>query len=87
VSEPDDDLALRTSEVPVTDDGVPSDPGTDLELELESQLAETAEPEPRTQWQLFRRRFSRHRLAVVSLVLLIVLYVLSFGGASRMSGV
>jgi peptide/nickel transport system permease protein len=37
----------------------------------------TAAP-PRTQWQLFRRRFVRHRLAMVGLVLLVLLYVLVF---------
>ena len=30
----------------------------------------------RSQWQLFLRRFLRHRLAVVSLLILVVLYIL-----------
>ena len=37
------------------------------------------ETTPRTQWQLFRRRFLRHRLAVVSTVVLIFLMVVCFG--------
>ncbi|MGZ8762523.1 MAG: ABC transporter permease [Acidimicrobiia bacterium] len=37
--------------------------------------------ERRSQWQLFRRRFFRHRLAVASIVVLVVLAVLCFGAA------
>jgi peptide/nickel transport system permease protein len=37
------------------------------------------EPEPRTQWQLIRRRFFQHKLAVISLVVLILLIVVCFG--------
>jgi peptide/nickel transport system permease protein len=37
------------------------------------------EPAPRSQWQLVRRRFFRHRLAVLSIVLLVVLIALCFG--------
>ncbi len=37
------------------------------------ELAVGAEPVARTQWQLFRRRFFKHRLAVVSLVILILI--------------
>jgi len=37
------------------------------------------EPPARSQWQLFRRRFLRHRLAVIGLVVLVALYVLCFG--------
>jgi peptide/nickel transport system permease protein len=44
----------------------------------ELELAVGAEPEPRTQWQLFRRRFMRHKLAVVGLVTLIVITVMCF---------
>jgi peptide/nickel transport system permease protein len=40
---------------------------------------EQKEPTPRTQWQLFRRRFLRHRLAVAAAVVLIILIVLCFG--------
>ncbi len=40
---------------------------------VEVELVAGAEAVPRTQWQLFRRRFFRHRLAVISLVVLVVL--------------
>ena len=36
-------------------------------------------PEPRSQWQLFRSRFLKHRLAVASAVILILLIVACFG--------
>ncbi len=42
------------------------------------ELAPTAEPVPRTQWQLFRRRFFRHRMAVISVVVLVILYLACF---------
>ena len=45
----------------------------------EAQLAPGVEPEARSQWQLFRRRFVRHRMAMVSLVVLIILIVVCFG--------
>jgi peptide/nickel transport system permease protein len=57
----------------------------DEELELlapqsaETDLIAGAEAVPRTQWQLFRRRFLRHRLAVVSLVILVLLTIACFG--------
>ena len=35
------------------------------------------EPEPLSQWQLFRRRFFRHKLAVAAGVLLILLYLMA----------
>ncbi|HEX3566830.1 MAG TPA: ABC transporter permease [Acidimicrobiales bacterium] len=39
-------------------------------------LTQTAmEPPARSQWQLFYRRFRRHRLAVISLVVLVLLYL------------
>ena len=40
---------------------------------------EQHEPTPRSQWQLFRRRFLRHRLAVGGAVVLILLIVFCFG--------
>ena len=43
------------------------------------ELGEGAEPVPLTQWQLFRRRFLRHRTAVVAVFVLLVLYILCFG--------
>jgi peptide/nickel transport system permease protein len=60
---------------------------TDIEDDLEAQVAVDAEldviapdadPVVRTQWQMFRRRFLRHRLAVVGLVVLVLLYVAVF---------
>lgn len=39
------------------------------------------EPPPKTQWALARRRFFRHKMAVLSLVVLIAMYVLCFGAA------
>ena len=33
--------------------------------DVELELVADAEPEARSQWQLFRRRFVRHRMAVV----------------------
>jgi peptide/nickel transport system permease protein len=42
-------------------------------------LALGAEAKARTQWQLFRRRFVRHRLAMVGLVMLVLLFIVCFG--------
>jgi len=52
-----------------------------LPEEGESQLSPGVEPEARTQWQLFFRRFLRHRLAVASLFVLIIMIVLCFGAS------
>jgi peptide/nickel transport system permease protein len=49
------------------------------ERNLETELVPGVEPKARTQWQLFRRRLLRHRLAMVGLVLLAVLLVSCFG--------
>jgi peptide/nickel transport system permease protein len=38
-----------------------------------------AGPEPRSQWQLFRSRFLKHRLAVASAIVLLLLIVACFG--------
>ena len=40
-----------------------------------------AEPQARSQWALFRRRFVRHKLALVSIGVLVVLAVLCFGAS------
>ncbi len=48
------------------------------ELELDPTILAGAEPPPRSQWQLFRRRFLRHRMATLSLVVLVLLYVACF---------
>jgi peptide/nickel transport system permease protein len=44
-------------------------------------LAPGAEPVARTSWQLFRRRFLRHRLAVVSVIILLILFIACFGAS------
>ncbi|MGH9211374.1 MAG: ABC transporter permease [Acidimicrobiales bacterium] len=56
-------------------------PGAVAESELaaEEGLVATAEPVPLSQWQLFRRRFKRHKLAIVSMVVLALLFVLCYG--------
>lgn len=46
---------------------------------MELELLGAPEPAPRTQWSLFSRRFLRHRMAVVSVVVLILLFVACFG--------
>ncbi len=43
------------------------------------ELVQGAEPVARTQWQLFRRRFFRHKLAMLGLVTLIAMFVVCFG--------
>jgi peptide/nickel transport system permease protein len=49
------------------------------EVSLAPLTQDATEPPARSQWQLFFRRFRRHRLAIASLVLLVVLYlVVSF---------
>jgi peptide/nickel transport system permease protein len=58
-------------------------PGSDIDRELEAEsvlqgVPEGYEPPVRTQWQLFRRRFFHHKLAVVGLLVLILLYVAVF---------
>ena len=47
---------------------------------LDPEIAQF-EPEARTQWQLIRRRFLRHRIAVISTAVLLVLIVLCFGAS------
>ena len=39
------------------------------------------EAPPRSQWQLFRRRFLHHKLAVFGLIVIVILYVLVFGAS------
>jgi peptide/nickel transport system permease protein len=58
----------------------PSPLGSPVGAEPMSTLS-IAEPEPvpRSQWQLFRRRFLRHRLAVAGGLVLILLIVVCFG--------
>jgi peptide/nickel transport system permease protein len=47
--------------------------------QAEPELVAGVEPVARSQWQLFRRRFLRHRLAMVGLVMLVLLFVACFG--------
>lgn len=49
------------------------------EVAFDEGLAEAAEPVPLSQWQLFYRRFKRHKLAVLSLVVLVALFVMCYG--------
>ena len=70
-------------------DAVPGDDEFDIDeavLELENELVvagvDGTEPPVRTQWQMFRRRFLRHRLAVLGLLILILLYVAVFTASS-----
>ena len=49
------------------------------EVSTDAELPPGAEPIPRTQWQLFRRRFFKHRLAVASIVVLAILMIACFG--------
>ena len=48
------------------------------ERSLELELAVTAEAVPRTQWQLFRRRFFHHKLAVFGLVMLVIITIMCY---------
>jgi peptide/nickel transport system permease protein len=48
-----------------------SDEAKDTDL-----VDEIAEPVPRSQWVLFMRRFLRHRMAVISLVVLVAFYLI-----------
>ena len=58
--------------------GIPGgSPGLPVAPELGGSV--TDGPEPRSQWQLFRSRFLKHRLAVVSGVVLLLLVVACFG--------
>jgi peptide/nickel transport system permease protein len=45
----------------------------------DAALVPGAEPVPRSNWQLFRRRFFRHKMAVVSIFILVILIVACFG--------
>lgn len=47
----------------------------------EFEIASHAEPVARSQWQLFWRRFRRHRVAIASIFVLLILVVLCFGAS------
>jgi len=55
-------------------EGVPTLPSSEAELGLDSGFA----PEPQSQWKLFRRRFFRHRIAMVALAGLILITIACF---------
>jgi peptide/nickel transport system permease protein len=46
---------------------------------MELELFGAPEPATRTQWSLFGRRFLRHRMAVLSILVLVLLFVACFG--------
>ena len=46
--------------------------------EVDTELV-PLEPEARTNWQLFRRRFFRHRLALISIAVLVILMIACYG--------
>lgn len=50
-------------------------PNVDTELALPAG----AEPVARSNWQLFRRRFFKHKLAVIAIVVLVLMIVVCFG--------
>jgi peptide/nickel transport system permease protein len=54
----------------------------ELAVELEGTPLASTEPPARSQWQLFRRRFLRHRLAVFGLVVLLLLYLAVFAAST-----
>jgi peptide/nickel transport system permease protein len=47
----------------------------------EFEIAAHAAPRARSQWQLFWRRFARHKVAVASIVILVLLVVVCFGAS------
>ena len=57
-------------------EATPVDPVGDPDV-----VAAGTEPPVRSQWQLFRRRFLQHRLAVFGLVVLVLLYVAVFSAS------
>ena len=66
----------KVGDSPVAPLGVPSLPAG---LPPAPELGGAPEPEARSQWELFRRRFLRHRLAVFGGIVLVLLYALCFG--------
>ena len=68
----------RESAQPLESLGLPGGSPT-LPIAPELGTGAPVGPEPRSQWQLFRARFLKHRLAVASTVLLLLLVVACFG--------
>ncbi len=52
---------------------LPDDDGKTLSVEDEALLREGLEVKSRSQWQLFRRKFFRHKAAMVSLLILLII--------------
>ena len=72
----DDSTFMRVDHIPES----PTISGDEYLDNVELQLGgEGAEPKARTQWQLFRRRFVQHKMAVVGLVVLVLLIIACFG--------
>ncbi|MDH4147755.1 MAG: ABC transporter permease [Acidimicrobiia bacterium] len=59
--------------------GNPTGPEPGDDVDDDGALAVGAEAVARSQWQLFRRRFLRHKLAMTGLVILATMFVLCFG--------
>jgi peptide/nickel transport system permease protein len=71
-------MTMRDQSPPDTPSGVAAPPksaGAELDLQGEPEAV------ARSQWQLFRRRFLRHRAAVVALAMLVLLTVACFGAS------
>jgi peptide/nickel transport system permease protein len=68
------DLTTAASDADKVVVAAPNVPATDVSLAPLTQAA--MEAPARSQWQLFFRRFRRHKLAVMSLLFLVVLYLL-----------
>lgn len=60
-------------------DGDDARPGIAVSNVAEEELPPGTEPVARSQWQLFRSRFFKHKLAVISLVVLVLLILACFG--------
>jgi peptide/nickel transport system permease protein len=73
--EDQEDRVVFATDVRETLPGAPAE----AELAIEEGLVATAEPIPLSQRQLFYRRFKRHKLAIASLVVLVILFVLCYG--------
>jgi peptide/nickel transport system permease protein len=59
----------------MTDTQVPSPVLPGEEVPAEPIAPDVREPPARSQWQLFLRRFLRHRLAMASIIILVALYI------------
>jgi peptide/nickel transport system permease protein len=61
------------------DEGMAPTHGISEAAGMELELLGAPEPVARTQWQLFRRRFLHHKMAVISCVVLVAMFVVCFG--------